>query len=242
MARKRSPQMSVPKPTGLVAYLRVSTDEQAESGLGLLAQRRQIEDAAKRLGVPVREWFEDAGLSGSYAAERRPGLAKALGEVGEGEALIVARRDRLARDVLVSCMIEKELGRIGARIISAAGEGTDTDSPVDQLTRRILDAFAEFERLMIGSRTARAMAEKRRKGEDCGGRPPFGYVRDAEGKVVKCPQAQETLNLIRSLRRQRLGYVRIARELTERGVPTPRGWSDSWQKQTVMLICRRYGL
>lgn len=58
--------------------------------------------------------------------------------------LIVAKRDRLGRDPMVVAMIESAVKRKGARIVSAAGEGTDSDSPTDILMRRMVDAFAEY--------------------------------------------------------------------------------------------------
>src|SRR5262245_3225867 len=112
-----------------VAYVRVSTPDQAESGLGLEAQDAAIQAAAARLGVTVGRTFEDAGVSGGLPLEQRPGLLATLDAVRAGDVLLVARRDRLGRDVLNVAMIERLVERRGARVCSAAGEGTDDDSP-----------------------------------------------------------------------------------------------------------------
>lgn len=90
-------------------YARVSTDEQAESQLGLEAQRSAITQAAERLGVSVAAWHADEGVCGAASIERRAGLLRAMDTLGEGDVLIVSRRDRLSRDVLLACWIEKEV-------------------------------------------------------------------------------------------------------------------------------------
>ena len=81
-----------------VGYIRVSTDQQRDSGLGLDAQRAAIQQAASRHQLTVADVFADAGLSGSLRIEDRPALADTLNALRRGDTLIVAKRDRLARD------------------------------------------------------------------------------------------------------------------------------------------------
>jgi DNA invertase Pin-like site-specific DNA recombinase len=88
-----------------IGYLRVSTEAQAESQLGLEAQQAAIEATATRLGLPLVETFTDSAVSGGLALEHRPALVAALDALGEGDALIVSKRDRLGRDVLHVSMI-----------------------------------------------------------------------------------------------------------------------------------------
>ena len=151
-----------------IAYLRVSTDDQ---DLGLDAQ-----DLAIRAKYEPAAVFIDDGLSGGKAD--RPGLLEALSTLKKGDELVVAKRDRLSRgNSYLTAWIEKEVAKAGARIVSVAGEGTESDEPQDILMRRIIDAFAEFERLQIGARTKAALAVKKSKGERIGD-VPFGF--DAE--------------------------------------------------------------
>src|SRR5688572_7286611 len=158
-----------------VAYRRVSTEEQRESGLGLDAQTTAIEQAARRYGLELRDTFTDAGISGALAIERRAGLTAALAALKRGDVLIVAKRDRIARDVMVVAVIEAAAKRKHARIVSAAGEGTDGDSPADALMRMLIDAFSVYERLVIGARTAAALAAKSRRGERVSRHAPYGF-------------------------------------------------------------------
>src|SRR3954471_3387194 len=87
-------------PAHVVAYVRVSTDEQADSGAGLTAQRAAISAEAARRGWTVIAWHEDAGISGKSIAGR-PGLGAALEAVETGQAagIVVAKLDRLSRSL-----------------------------------------------------------------------------------------------------------------------------------------------
>jgi DNA invertase Pin-like site-specific DNA recombinase len=68
----------------------------------------------------------------------------AINELDNGDILLVAKRDRLGRDPLVLAMIESTVARAGAKIVSAAGEGTESDEPSAILMRRMIDAFSEY--------------------------------------------------------------------------------------------------
>src|SRR5689334_14237647 len=90
---------SQPKVLEAIGYVRVSTDEQAISGLGIAAQRSAIEDECRRRGIPLARVFEDQGFSAKDL--RRPALREAL-ELLESRGaglLIVSKLDRLTRSV-----------------------------------------------------------------------------------------------------------------------------------------------
>ena len=208
-----------------VIYLRVSTDEQAQSGLGLEAQR-----AACMARVPAGATvsvFADEGVSGSVPVADRPGLFAALEAIGKGDILIVAKRDRIARDYLIAGWVDLEVAKRGARLASAAGEGTDSDEPMARVMRGIVDLYAEYERNMIRARTKAALAAKRLRGEKTGGAVPFGYcvvsteIGD-DGRVRRAlapdPAEQDAIRTMRALRAQGLGFRRIAEELQRQGV------------------------
>src|SRR4029077_5303700 len=92
--RSRRARTTETAPTGsAVAYLRLSTDEQAESGAGLAAQRNVIEAVAAVRGWTITGWHEDGGVSGGKAPHQRPRLAGALdaGQTGQAERLIGAQ-------------------------------------------------------------------------------------------------------------------------------------------------------
>lgn len=204
-------------------YLRVSTDEQANSGLGLEAQRAACEAAAARLGAPLARVFTDAGVSGKTPLDKRPALVAALGAVKRGDVLVVAKRDRLARDVFIALVVERQLAARKARLVSAAGEGSDSDGPTDMLLRRLLDAFSEFERALISSRTKAAAKAKQARGERWG-QVPFGYTLAGDGKrLVPHAAEQAVLARLAALRAAGLSVRGVCRQLEAEGHCTRRG-------------------
>jgi DNA invertase Pin-like site-specific DNA recombinase len=164
------------KPVTAVAYTRVSTQDQADSGLGIEAQRAAIEGWAKRTGTTIVAWFTDEGVSGSIPVADRPAGSLALMAVKRGAQLVVAKRDRLGRDSLDVQLVERELNKRGARLVSAAGEGTEADDPTSVFLRRTLDAVGELERGMIRARTKAAMRAKIERGERFTRHAPTGFI------------------------------------------------------------------
>jgi site-specific DNA recombinase len=225
--------------TAAVVYLRVSTSEQTESGAGLAAQ----EDAARRFaaaqGWTVAGVHTDAGVSGAAGLEKRPALLEAISTLTRGGVLVVAKLDRVSRgEPLAAAMIEAAVTRKGARIVSAAGEGTANDDPTSVLMKRMVQAFAEYERLIIGARTRAALQAKRRRGERVG-QVPYGYILAADGIALE-PVAAE-LAVVEKLRQMRAdGHTlrSIADELTRQGITTREG-KARWTHSTVASILRR---
>ncbi len=218
---------------------RVSTADQAESGLGLEAQQTAIEAAAVRLGLTVVETFTDAGVSGGLALEYRPALVAAIDILGTGDVLLVAKRDRLGRDVLNVAMIERLVERRGARVYSSAGEGSDDDGPTGKLMRQIVDSFAEYERALIRARTRAAMQAARARGQRIG-RIPWGSALGDDGRtLVLNLEERALLAEIRALRDQGLALISIAEVLNERGLLNRQG--RPWLPNFVGQLLQRHG-
>jgi DNA invertase Pin-like site-specific DNA recombinase len=220
-----------------VAYLRVSTDEQAQSGLGLEAQTHACRLWAHREGCELVGPFTD-DVSGAAPLDRRPGLLDALAALGPGDLLLVAKRDRLGRDPIVIAMIESAVTRKGGRVVSAAGEGTADDDPSSILMRRLIDAFAEYERLIIKARTRAALGAKRRRGERTG-QVPFGSDLAGDGRTLT-PNPVEAAALadVRTWHAAGWSLRRIARELDARGI-LPKNGGGKWSAVSVRHITRR---
>lgn len=202
-------------PRVAVAYVRVSTDDQA---LGPEAQRAAIEAWAAREGVQVGAWFADVGVSGATPLAERPGLlaaVTALRELGAG-VLIVAKRDRVARDVLVATMTERAALAAGARLVSADGTGNG-ETPADAFMRTILSGAAEYERELIRARTRDALGVKRSRGERVGA-VPYGYRVAADGvRLELAPAEQATIARARELRADGWSLREVAASLTAEG-------------------------
>lgn len=198
-----------------VSYLRVSTTEQH---LGPRAQRSAIEAWAKQNDVRVAAWHEDHGISGSSDLAERPALARALVDLREQRAgiLVVAKRDRLARDVAVALAIERAVAKQGASVVSADGTGNGSE-PADEFMKVVIDGAAAYERALIRSRTRAALQAKRAKGFRAG-EVPFGFVADDEGRLHPSPAEQEVIAGVSRLRDSGLSLRAIVRACEERGL------------------------
>lgn len=201
-----------------VGYIRVSTQEQADSGAGLAAQRRAIEVEAARRGWELSAIHEDGGLSGKATAGR-PGLAKALSEVSALPAgvLVVSKVDRLSRSLIDFANVMAQAEREGWRLV-ALDLGVDTTTPTGEMVATITAAASQYERRLIGARTREALAIKRSEGVRLG-RPPS--------------VSAEVRQAIAADRAAGMSWRAIAERLTARGVAT--GHGGAWHANT----CRR---
>src|SRR5882757_4248466 len=139
-----------------IGYLRVSTAEQGRSGLGLAAQRHDIEVFGTREGFSIKSWYQDIQTgAGKDALLMRPGLASALKEARAARSpLIVSRLDRLSRNVhFISGLMEHRVHFI------VAAFGRDCDD----FTLHIYASLAEQERKMISERIKAALARSKKK-------------------------------------------------------------------------------
>jgi DNA invertase Pin-like site-specific DNA recombinase len=167
----------------------------------------------------VTAWHVDAGVSGASAIEDRPALCEALASLREHGAglLVVAKRDRIARDVVIAATVERAAGLAGARLVSAGGEANG-DSPADAFMRTVIDGAAAYERGLIRARTKAALAAKAAKGERTG-EIGYGFRLAADGvHVEEDPAEQGVIAVVRELRASGLSHRGIVRELAARAV------------------------
>lgn len=218
-----------------IAYVRVSSDQQADSGAGLAAQRSAIEAYAAKAGIEIVGWHEDAGVSGGAAIEDRPGLLAAIGQLKRGSVLLIAKRDRIARDTFLSLVIEKTVAKRGAAIVSCDGLGNG-DGPADEFMRSILSATAQFERSLIKQRTRSAMAEKRRRNERVG-TIPFGWDLGADGRLIANDAEQLVIRRIMDCRAAGMSLRAIAGILNDGGIGTKTG--RAWYGESVRSVLER---
>lgn len=198
----------------VLAYTRVSTEEQGESGAGLAAQRRAIGlEAERRAWVDV-EWLEDVA---SGKDRKRPGLQRALDSLEQGDVLCVAKMDRLSRSLHDFTTILQSAEKQGWALI-ALDCPADTTTPTGEAMASVLTVFSQLERRLIGERTRNALAERRAAGVVLG-RPLSAAVPVAvRERIARECGAGES-------------YSAIARSLNAEGVPTAHG--GRWHAQTV---------
>ena len=183
--------------TKLVGYLRVSTDKQAEDGLGLDVQEQAIKAWAKANGHKVTMWCRDEGVSGSNGIDTRQGLPSALGALQDGTVggMVVYRLDRLAKDGAQEQLLA-EIQRHGELLSTSAAEAEylvdDPSDPSRALIRQILGAVNQYERSMIRLRLRSGRQRKHEMGGFAYGSPPFGW-RSENGELVSARRTDHAL-------------------------------------------------
>jgi DNA invertase Pin-like site-specific DNA recombinase len=214
---KRSPDIA-PR---VLAYVRVSTEEQSLSGAGLGAQRDAIARETEARGWSDVRYIEDAGHSAKSL--NRPGIQEALGLLATGDAnvLVVSKLDRLSRSLLDFAALMEQSERDGWSLV-ALDLGVDTTTPQGEVLAGVLALFAQFERRLIGERTKAGLAVKRAQGVRLG--RPIEIPDDVRGRIVSERQAGAT-------------YAAIAERLTADAVPTARGGSR-WYASSVHAALR----
>ena len=142
--------------TRAIGYVRVSTGEQGESGLGLKAQTAAIESACAQRGWELVEMREE--VKSGARADNRPVLRDVLGALrrGEVDAVVVAKLDRLSRSVVDAGRLLDEARKRGFNIV-ALDLGLDLSTPTGELVANVLAAVAQSEQRMIGQRTSEAL-------------------------------------------------------------------------------------
>src|SRR5438445_2723902 len=144
----------------VLGYVRVSTEEQSDSGAGLEAQRRAIAAECKRRGWQLLEVIEDAGFTAKDL--KRPGIQEALRVLKEGDAkaLVAAKLDRLSRSMIDFTGLMATAQKQGWALV-ALDCAVDTSTPAGEAMANVLATFAQFERRLISQRTREALAVRK---------------------------------------------------------------------------------
>jgi len=203
--------------TPVVIYRRVSTDEQATSGLGLEAQYDTCEKHAAARGWQPLAVFTDAGVSGATPLRERPAGAEAVALArAAGAILLVAKLDRIGRDAIDRLTLLRDAASDGWRIESPDISGIDPTSAEGRLMHGVMASVAEYERALIGIRTSAAIRARLRRGE------PWG-----KGKEIDAAAEHRA----RVMRESGMTYQEIADALECEGFTPPR--SDRWHRNTI---------
>lgn len=231
-----------------IGYLRVSTREQGRSGLGLAAQRLDIEAFGAREGFVLQNWYQDIQTgAGADALMLRPGLAAALKEARASRcALMVSRLDRLSRNVhFISGLMEHKVHFI------VAAFGKDCDNFI----LHIYASLAEQERKMISERIKAALAVARSKGRKFGLETCSKEERRRVLALAGAAMQKATMERAEALRvhiewafrqpsvhggARPISYNAAAEKLNDRNVESVLG--GRWSGSALVRTARRLGL
>lgn len=230
----------------LVAYTRVSTDEQAEHGHSLAVQPAALVKYAAEHEIQIVRMIADEGVSGAVPLGRRRGGAELLAALADGGAngVLVTRLDRLFRDALdgLSFFSGAGLGGEAPAVVSVA-ETIDTSTPSGRMMLGMLLVAAQFERDTAAARAVDNSRGMRRAGRVYGTVPfgclEIGATAAGRGRLVRDPKAWEIREAIISWRAENISYSAISDRLRGMRIPAPEG-GTRWSKSTLRGIAETH--
>ncbi len=216
-----------------IAYVRVSTEDQATTGVSLDAQEARIGAYCAAMDWEVSEVVRDAGESAKSL--KRPGIATTIGHVRNGsiERIVVAKLDRLTRSIRDLSDLIDLCAKHDVALVSV-GETLDTSSAAGRMVVNMLGVVGQWEREAIAERTSMALSHKRHS-RLAYATTPFGYRREGD---VLVPDAFEQKALRKAMCMDRAGasFREIGRFLTEFGAKPHRG--KAWYASSVRAMLR----
>ena len=215
-----------------IGYIRVSTQQQAEEGVSLEAQRTRIEAWCVANDYELTNVYCDSGISGTKSD--RPELLAALKQTTKDTALVCYSLSRLTRSTKDMLQLSEELNSKGANLVSLT-EKIDTTTAAGKMLFRMLAVLNEFERDQIAERTKAALSHKKANGEAYN-HSPFGYQREGD-KLVKDVAEAKTIALIKRKRIQGASIRDIVEELNSKGIKPKK--ANKWNPSSVYYVLRR---
>lgn len=203
-------------------YVRVSTQEQANTGVSVEAQIATLKAYATMRGLDLVEIIVDAGVSGGKPLLEREGGQRLLALVKKRKvsAVVSTKLDRLFRNAADCLNTTSSWDQVGCalHLIDIGGQTLDTSSATGRLFLTVLAGAAELEKNLVGERTRAALKHKASKGERISRFAKIGYSIDDSGKVIANEQEQEAVAAMRKLRAAGYSTNHIAKILNRRGV------------------------
>jgi DNA invertase Pin-like site-specific DNA recombinase len=197
-----------------IGLYRVSTSNQID-GSGISAQQDVVRQYAEQNGLQLVAEYTDLGVSGAAPLEKREGLLKALAHLEKGDVLLVAKYDRIARDLLLQLTVERTVTQKGAQIISCSAPGSSGTSASDVLLRNLLASVAQYERAIIGQRISQAHQARLARGY-VATTPPYGFTVDLNNKLVPEKTEQIVCSAVKRMRECGYSWKKAAEALNQR--------------------------
>jgi site-specific DNA recombinase len=216
-----------------IGYVRVSTQEQADEGVSLAAQSSRIGAYCAARSWDAAEVVHDPAVSAKSL--KRPGMAKVLAGIRDGsiERVIVVKLDRLTRTAKDQAELIDLCVKHGVALVSIT-EVLDTSTATGRMFLGFRGLISQWEREIIGERTAEMLGYKRQQ-RNAYGRTPFGWRRE-DDCLVEVPAEQAALADAHRMDRAGASYREIGAMLTERGVMPHRG--KAWYASSVSAVLR----
>ncbi len=217
--------------TRAAIYIRVSTEEQAEEGYSLEAQKDRLIAYCEAQGWDVADIYVDAGHTGRNV-RNRDGYKRMMAERDKWDNILVLKMDRIHRNSKNFMIMMEDLEKWDKKFTSMQEE-LDTSTSIGRFVVDMIQRIAQLESEQIGERTYMGMAQKAETGGILGFNPPFGYGIEDNDLTVKSDEATVVREMFRSYR-SGLSMNDIAQSLNARGVFTRRG--AQWTLYSVRQI------
>ena len=219
-----------------LCYIRVSTQEQATSGVSLEAQQERLEAYCKMAGLEVAAIIREEGISGSMPINQRPGGSQlpALLKQHTAQHVVAMKLDRLFRDAEDALRQTRAWDKAGIamHVLDMGGQSINTASAMGRMFLTMVAGFAELERNLIAERTVQALAHKKAH-RQAYAPTPYGFERTGDA-LVPIASEQAVVRSIREWRASGLSLRAIVERLNAAGAPTKRG--GKWASETVRYI------
>ena len=202
--------------TKAIAYIRVSTDKQADQGHSLLAQQEKVNAYASLYDLEIIDYVIETGSAKNLNREGLQGALAAI-KAGKADALIVVKLDRLTRSVAdLGYLVETYFHKAGLLSVS---EQIDTRSASGRLVLNVLASVSQWEREVIGERTRAVKQSMKANGLYNGGIVPYGKNLE-NGLLVNNPQEQAIISRAKALRSEGHTLRAIATMFSQEGLRT----------------------
>ena len=216
-----------------IGYIRVSTEQQADEGISLEAQRAKIAAWCEINDYQLAQVCVDSGISGK-SMDKRTGLQNALAATKKDNALVVYSLSRLARSTKDCISIGEQLKKKGCDLVSIT-EKIDTGSAMGEFFFTLMAALGQMERKLIAERTAMALKHKKNKGEVYAP-VPFGYSA-IDGRLVEVESEAKIVAEIMRRRAAGSTLTAIATDLNNAGIAGKKG--GKWFASSVSYLINR---
>jgi site-specific DNA recombinase len=228
----------VSKPKAADGYIRVSrrAGREGESFISPEVQRKKIEEWARLHEVEILSWWEEIDQSGAKLG--RPMFQQALArcEAGETGGIVVARLDRFARSAVDALSSIRRLTDAGARLVSVE-DNFDGSTPMGRFAIGILTLIAELELERIKGGWETAVSEAVGRGIHISARPPTGYTRDEEGRLLRDEPAASFVAEAFRKRATGASWAELA-DFLEQNEVRPSSRNKHWSKPGVSAMIK----
>lgn len=222
-----------------IIYIRVSTQRQVEHGKSIENQLKRLRDYCSFNNFENIIEISDEGISGKN--QNRVGFKKMMNLIKNHQVdnVVVYSLSRFGRNTIDTIQTIELFNKLNVSLHSLT-ENLDTSSSIGRFFISILSSLSQLEREQIGERTKSVLQMKKQKGERVG-QINFGYKLGENNKLVICEDEQETLSIIKKLKRNGFTFQRVSDELSRLKRQSKKNGTN-WSKNQVTRLFNKYCL